>query len=151
MWLCFLRNFWKIPCQFLPYSTVVLCIGIMKVRGFWSQIITLNPAWYLLSHSLRAFVRHSQAQKCLRINPIKQLWNFKKIVFNAFFYWLTDLLMPSDKHNSIMATATGSISSHFNIASSGNVPFCQLQQLQCLHHGSTKAYLVLLFAPFLSP
>ena len=28
----------------LSYSTVVLYIGIMKVRGFWSQIITMKPA-----------------------------------------------------------------------------------------------------------
>jgi len=40
-----------------------------------------------------------------------------------------------------MAKATGLISSLLNIASSGDVPFRQPQQLQCLHHGSTKAYL----------
>ena len=40
-----------------------------------------------------------------------------------------------------MAKATGLISSLFNIASSGDVPFCQLQQLQCLHHGSSESYL----------
>ena len=48
------------------------------------------------------------------------------------------LLMPLDKCNSITAIATDLISSLFNI---GNVPFHQLQQLQCLHHGSTKAHL----------
>jgi len=31
--------------------------------------------------------------------------------------------MPSDKRNSIMAVATGLISSLFNVASSGDVPF----------------------------
>jgi len=41
----------------------------------------------------------------------------------------------------ILATATGLISSLFNVASSQDVPFHQLQQLQCLHHGSNKAYL----------
>jgi len=33
------------------------------------------------------------------------------------------------------------ISSLFNVASSRDVPFHQPLQLQCLHHGSTKAYL----------
>jgi len=49
--------------------------------------------------------------------------------------------MPSDKRNSIMAIAKGLISSLFNATLSGDVPFRQLQQLQCLHHGSTKAHL----------
>ena len=53
--------------------------------------------------------------------------------------------MPSDKHNSIMAIDF----SLFNIASSSDVYFCQLQQLQYLHHGSTKAHLFL--TPFLYP
>ena len=59
--------------------------------------------------------------------------------------WLTDWLTPSDKRNLITAIATGCtalISSLlFNIASSQDVPFCQPQQLQCSHHGSTKTYL----------
>ena len=43
----------------------------------------------------------------------------------------------------------GLISSPSNIASSGDVPFCQPQQLQCLHYVYTKAYL---FSPlFLIP
>jgi len=49
--------------------------------------------------------------------------------------------MRSDKRNSIMAIATGLISSLFNVALSGDVPFRQPQQFQCLHHGSTKAFL----------
>jgi len=50
--------------------------------------------------------------------------------------------MPSDKHDSEMAKATGLISLLLNIASSQDVPFCQSQQqLQCLHYGSIKAYL----------
>jgi len=40
-----------------------------------------------------------------------------------------------------MNKATGLISSLFDIASSGDVPFRQPQQLQCLHHGATEAYL----------
>ena len=51
--------------------------------------------------------------------------------------------MPSDKCNLIMAIATGL--SLFNVASSRDLLFCQLQQLQCLRHGSTKAYLCFLF------
>ena len=47
----------------------------------------------------------------------------------------------SNKCNLIMARATSLISSLFNVASFSDVPFCQLQQLQCLYHVSTKAYL----------
>ena len=46
--------------------------------------------------------------------------------------------MPSNKRNSIMAIATGLISSLFNVASSRDVPF---RQPQCSHHGFTKNYL----------
>ena len=48
--------------------------------------------------------------------------------------------MPSDKRNSIMAIATGLISLLFNIASSRGVTFNQLQQFQCLDHGSNEIY-----------
>ena len=50
--------------------------------------------------------------------------------------------MGSDKRNSTMAiaTATRLISSLINVVLSRDVPFCQPQQLQRLHHGSTKAY-----------
>ena len=48
-----------------------------------------------------------------------------------------------------MIIATCLISSLINFASSWDVPFCQLQQLQHLHHGSIKAYVPLF--PFLSP
>ena len=76
------------------------------------------------------------------INPsMKLICKFKNFLFNRIFYWLTELLMPSNKHNSIMAVATGLISSLFNVTLSGDMPFCQLQQVQCLHHGSTKAHL----------
>ena len=103
-----------------------------------------------LKNFFRSFLTHS-----------KNLWhNFKNVLFSWIFYWLTDwltnwltdwltpLLMPSDKHNSITAIATALISSLFNVTLSRNVPFRQPQQLQCLHHGSTKAYLCF---PFLSP
>jgi len=53
----------------------------------------------------------------------------------------TILTMPSDKHNLIMSITTGLISSLFNVALSRDVPFHKPQQLQCLNHGFTKAYL----------
>jgi len=40
-----------------------------------------------------------------------------------------------------MAIATGLISSLFNVASFGDMPFCQPQQLQWMYHGSTETYL----------
>jgi len=41
------------------YTTNMVYIGIMKVRGFWPKIITPKPPWYLLSDSLGALVMHS--------------------------------------------------------------------------------------------
>jgi len=55
--------------------------------------------------------------------------------------------MPSDKHNSRTARARDLISSLINVASSRDVPFHQLQQLHCLHHGGT---FVPLWSPILS-
>ena len=56
--------------------------------------------------------------------------------------------MHSDKHNSIMATATGLISSLFNIASSGGVPFTNHSNFNaCI----MKLTFALFYAPFLSP
>ena len=46
--------------------------------------------------------------------------------------------MPSDKRNLITTKAIGLICSLFNVTSFGDVPFHQLLQLQCLHHGSIK-------------
>ena len=48
---------------------------------------------------------------------------------------VTDCLMPSDKHNSIMAKATGLIFSRFNITSAQEVPFGIPQYIQCILHG----------------
>jgi len=67
----------------------------------------------------------------------KLLRNFK-ILAEFSTNSLTPLLMPSDKRNSIMAITKGLISSLFNVASSGDVPFRQPQQLQRLHYGSTE-------------
>jgi len=49
--------------------------------------------------------------------------------------------MPLDKRNSKTTKAMGLIFALFVITSSQGVPFCQPQQLQHLHHGSTEAHL----------
>jgi len=49
--------------------------------------------------------------------------------------------MPSDKRKSITTMAMVLIFVLYNVASSQDVPFHQPQQLQRLHHGSTKAHL----------
>ena len=49
--------------------------------------------------------------------------------------------MHSDKRNSITAKVMDLISLLFDVALSSDMPFHQPQQLQCLHHGCTKAYL----------
>ena len=54
--------------------------------------------------------------------------------------------MPSDKHNSITAKATGFIFSLFDITSAREVPFGILQYVQCVLHGLTS---VLLCVPFI--
>jgi len=59
--------------------------------------------------------------------------------------------MPSDKRNSIMAMATGFNFSLINVTLSGDVPFHPVQQLQCLHHGSTKDYLCSPLSSIFSP
>ena len=54
--------------------------------------------------------------------------------------------MPSDKHNSITAKATGLIFSLFDVALAQQVPFGILQNVQCIIHGLTT---VLLCVPFI--
>jgi len=66
---------------------------------------------------------------------------------NSIAKTCTYLLMPSDKHNTRTARARDLISSLIDITLSQDVPFYQLQQLQCLHHGAT---FVPLCAPILS-
>ena len=46
--------------------------------------------------------------------------------------------MPSDKHNSITAEATGLIFSLFDVASAQRVPFGIPQYVQCILHGLTS-------------
>ena len=48
-----------------------------------------------------------------------------------------------------MAIATGLITSLFNVALSGDMPFCQPQQLQCFYHGFTFVlFLLHSFLPY---
>jgi len=108
-----------------------------KGRGFCA---TPKPAWYLLSDSLGVLVRHSQAQNVFR--SILNLFILDLANFSTD--WLTDLLMPSDKHNLKTARDKDLISSLINVTSSLDVSFQQPQQLQCLHHGDT---FVLLWSP----
>jgi len=137
-------------------SSYSMVVGINKVWGFLPKTPTKKSTKYLLSDSMTALVGHSQAQKCLQINskPLYWVMKFLKISFLTDYStdWLSDYVMPSDKWNSITTKAMGLISSLFNIASSQDVPFCQPLQLQCLHHGSNKAYLCspLFSIPFLT-
>ena len=75
----------------------------------------------------------------------KLLWNFKSFLFSRIFcwrtIWLTIWLIASDKHSSEMAKTTGLIFSLILVTLLRDGPFRQSQQLQCLYHGSTKAYL----------
>ena len=56
--------------------------------------------------------------------------------------------MPSDKHNSITAKATGLIFSLIDVALAQEVPFGMPQYVQCILHGLTSV-LVLLCVPFI--
>ena len=82
----------------------------------------------------------SSDQFPLNIYKILKFQNFQIFLSD----WLTDLLMPSDKHNSRTARARDLVSLPINIASSQDVSFHQPQELQCLHHGAT-------FVPLWSP
>jgi len=68
----------------------------------------------------------------LKISKISYLTDF------SLADYLTEYLMPSDERNSTNAKAMGLISSLFNVTLSQEVPFRQLQQLQCLHHCFTS-------------
>jgi len=70
-------------------------------------------------------------------------------LIHSLTHSLTNML--SDKHNSITTKAMGLNFALFDIASSQNMPFYQLQQLQYFCHGSTKLTFVLLYTLFISP
>ena len=123
VWICENRNDSVRSLCPISYSMVVLYIGIIKIWGFLPE------------------------------NPYKPAYhNFVTAWHQQIFLltiWLIIWLMPSDKHNSITAKGMGLISSLFNVTLSRDVPFYQLLQFPCSHHGSTKAYLC---SPlFLSP
>jgi len=113
-------------------------------RAFPAQNITWKPASIFLHSSLGVLVRLSQARKYLQSDPKpfqKVLWNFKNFLFNWILCWLTHSLMPSAKCYLTMDVATGLISSLFDVASSWGLPFRQLQDVQCMHHGITFCFL----------
>ena len=95
--------------------------------GQWSSFKPWDQQW--------------QVAICLGENHAENLDQFSQIS------------MPSDKYNLIMAIAVGycRFFSQFNVTLAGDVPFYLPQQLQCLHHGSTEPYLCSLCSPFLSP
>jgi len=115
----------------LSYSMVV-CIGIIKV---WVSCPKMPPTNQPNIYFVTAW------QHWLGITKPKNIFRLTLTFLTYLTDWLTIWLTPSDKHSLIASNVMGLISSLFNVASSRNVPFCQLQQLQCLHHGSTKAYL----------
>jgi len=150
---------WKLELKHLSITSCSTVVLYMEVRDFCPKLSLQNQLniYFVTSRQyrlgiaslknvFRSFLTHSK----------KLLWNFKNFLFSQIFYWLHDwltdsltpLLMHLDKRNSITAKAIGSISSLFNVSSSGDVPFRQPLQLQCYYHGSTKAHLC---TPSLSP
>ena len=123
----------------------------MEVWDFEPKNITQKPVSHFLFNSLAALVRHSQAQKCLKINPkpFKQAAMKEILLYltESSTNWLTDWLTDwpaSPKHNSTMERATGLIASLLNVTLSLDVPFCQLQQLHSKHNGATFVLLCIL-------
>ena len=111
-------------------------------------IVTSTQNWLGISKLKNVFIS--------TINPSTINWyEILKTFYSTEFStdWLTDWLINWPTNASIqayldMAKATDLISSLFNVASSRDMPFYQLQQLQCLHHCSTEAHL---WAPCLYP
>ena len=119
---------------------------IFKWRFWMVNIILWTKSWDLQLHYI------IRVQQCILAASLVSnfLTHSKKLLSNfKIFYlvkfstdWLTLLLINAlDNCNSIIAVATGLISSLFNVTSSGDMPFCKLLQFQCLHHGSTETYL----------
>jgi len=109
-----------------------------------SKDITPKPASHFLYNILAVLVRQSHAKKSLQINPTPFQKVIKFLKFPVYLnFILTDKLIPSAKHNSTMQRAMGLISLLLDVTSSQEVPFCQPQLLQSMHHGAT--YLCILF------
>ena len=115
-------NFHTSLLSIIQYSSTVhkVCPKILPQIQLNIYFVTSRLDWLGI---------YSQAQKCLKINhkPFHEVDMKLKKFLNRIFYWLTDwltcLLIPSEKHNSIMAIATALIFSLFNVASSCDVPF----------------------------
>jgi len=114
--------------------SLILCVwkpGFFQIPSHIYFVTSRHHRWGIakLKNVFRSFLTHFK----------KLLRNFKHFLFSRIFYWLTDWLTHSLPYwclqTSIMA------SSLFNVTSSGGMPFCQPQQLQCLHHDSTNAHL----------
>jgi len=76
-------------------SIIYNIIGIIKVTGFWPKNITPKLAWYLYSDSCIVLVWHSQAKKCLRINPKPFHQRLISYLMDFFTDWRTDWLTYS--------------------------------------------------------
>ena len=89
-----------------------------------------------LSHPLNSSARVIQiVELLLGITKLKSVFRFT-VNHSSKTEFSTDLFtaLLTDKHNLIMAVAKGFIPLLFP-----RHTFCELQQLQCLHHGSTRS------------
>ena len=76
---------WYIVNKFISHSTVVLYMGIIKVWGFLPKNSTYKSAKCLLSDSMAALVRHSQAQ-----NVSRSTLNFTLSCYEILISYLPD-------------------------------------------------------------
>ena len=125
-------------------------IGINKVWDFCPKIppknlpniyfLTTWKHWLSIAKPKNVFRSAlSLCTICHEILKISYLTDF--LLTDWLSDYLTDYLTLSDKHNSTTTKAMRLISSLFNITSARDVPFHQPLQPQCLHDGSSKAYL----------
>ena len=56
-------------CVIIQNGNNCIILGIVEVWGFHPNNITQKPASHFLFNNMAVLVRHSQAQKCLQINP----------------------------------------------------------------------------------
>jgi len=125
---CYAYVITKLLRKCLPVSTNVIQCSVTVYRdyeGLGFQNITPKSS---LIFTLWHLVRHSQAQ--INHKPSHVYSWYKILKFFCLTEFSTDWLIYSLTYafsmcDSIMAIATGLISSLFNIASSRNVPFCQ--------------------------
>jgi len=101
--------------------------------------MTMGQCWLGITKSKKLSGRLKMLSKCC-YEIFKKNW----IEFSTD--WLTNYLMPSDKHNSIMARTMSLIFSLFNVASAQEVLSAISLYMQCILHGLTSA---LLCVPFI--